>query len=138
MPDHLLLRLKAFFLVSCGLGIAAVSGWAGFAYKIAAEHRLSDQLAEAVAERNAITAQRDAAIHEVEKLRLSQLEASKFSAGGASEYHPGLELNQASSEALPAKDEMAHLVKRIQQRKDIDFSQTGSIRKTNPPRRQAH
>jgi hypothetical protein len=138
MPDHLLLRLKAFFLLSCGLGIAAISGWGGFAYKIAAEHRLSDQLAEAVAERNAIMTQRDAAIHQIEKLRLAQLEATRFSADGASEHSPALEPNKASSDALSAHDQMAHLVQRIQQRKDVDFSQTGSIRKTKPPKRKAH
>jgi len=126
MWDHLLQRLKVFFLLSCGLSVAALSGWGGFAYQAVSAHRLSDQVSSLMAERRSLRAQRDAAIHEIEKLQLD----AKLSAG--SEYDGGLQLHKPRSEALSlsTNDQMAVLVKRIQDRKDIDCSQTGSIRKT--------
>jgi|SRR6476660_3046009 hypothetical protein len=131
MPDHLLQRLKLFFLLSCGLSIAALSGWAGFAYKAVSAHRLSNQVTTLIEDRKSLTAQRDAAIHGFEKLQEAQLEAHL---GAGAEYDGQLQLNKTSSEALSTTDQMAVLAKRVHQRKDVDFSQTGSIRKTKPPR----
>lgn len=126
MWDHLLQRLKLFFLLSCGLSLAALSGWGGFAYQAVSAHRLSDQVSSLMAERKSLTAQRDAAMHEIEKLQLD----AKLNAG--TEYDRGLQLHKPRSEALSTNDQMAVLVKRIQDRKDIDFSQTASIRRTEP------
>jgi hypothetical protein len=133
MPDHLLQRLKIFFLLSCGLSIAAITGWGGFVYKTVSAHQLSDQVISLMAERKSLTVQRDAAVHEIEKLKPAQLEA-KLSAGA--ECDSRLQPNKTSSEASSTSDQMAALVRRIQQRSNLDFSQTGSIRKTDRRSRQ--
>ena len=123
MQDQLLQRLKALFLVCCGLGLAALGGWGGFAYQSSSAHRLSDQVASLVAERNAIKAQRDAALHKVDQLQqppanLTQIDARLNALG--TEYNRLWELAKA---------------KRLQAAKDVDPTPTGSIQKAQPARR---
>jgi hypothetical protein len=123
MQDHLLQRLKALFLVCCGLGVAAVSGWAGFAYQASSAHRFSDQVANLVADRNAMKAQRDAALHKLDQLQqpptnLTQIDA-RLNALGV-EYNRLWEAAKA---------------KRLQSAKAVDPAPTGSIQKAKPAKR---
>jgi hypothetical protein len=120
MEDHLLQRLKAMFLVSCGLGVAAMAGWGGFAYQASSAHRLSDQMASLVAERNAMEAQRDATVHKLDQLEqppanLTQIEA-RLKAVGA-EYNRLWESAKAQ---------------RLKAAKEADSTATGSIQKAQP------
>ena len=123
MQEHLLQRLKAlFFLVFCGLGMAALGGWAGFAYQKSASNRLSAQVASVIADRNAIKAQRDAALNNLNRLQqppgnLAQIDARLTALG--TEYNRLWDLAKA---------------KRLQAA-GVDSTSTGSIRKPDPPRR---
>jgi hypothetical protein len=123
MSDHLLQRLKILFLLACGLGVAALTGWTGFAYKVMSDHRLSDQVAKLARERNAMQAQRDAALNKLEQLQQQpgdqpNIEA-KLSAVGA-EYNRLWQLAKAN---------------RLQSDRQVDSSPTGSFRKIDVQKR---
>jgi hypothetical protein len=123
MQDQLFRRLKALLLVSCGLTVASLGGWAGFAYQTSSAHRLSNQMATLVTDRSAITAQRDAALHKLDQLQqppadLTQIHA-RLSALGT-EYNRLWELAKA---------------KRLEAAKDVDSTPTGSIQKEQTAKR---
>jgi hypothetical protein len=124
-PERLVRRLKFLFLLSCGLGLAALSGWAAFAYKTASATRVSDQMASMVTERDAMKAQRDAALYRLEQLQrppedLAQVDARLNALG--TEYNPLWELAK---------------MKRSQPAKEIDSTATGTVRKASSAK-QAH
>ena len=123
MEDHLLQRIKTLWLVCCGLGIAALAGWAGFAYQVSTAHRVSAEAAKLVSDRDAMKAQRDAALHKLEQLQqppgnLAQINA-RLEALGA-EYNRMWELAKA---------------KRLEAEKTVDAIPTGTIQKAQPATR---
>jgi uncharacterized small protein (DUF1192 family) len=125
LPERLLRRLKLFFLLCCGLGMAALSGWAGFAYKTSSAHRVYDQMVRLAADFDRMKAQRDAALYQLEQLRwppqnLAEIDA-RLGALGA-EYNRLWELAKT---------------KRSQASKELDFTATGTVRKASPDK-QAH
>jgi hypothetical protein len=123
MEDHLLQRIKTLLLACCGLGIAALGGWAGFAYQASTAHRVSAEAAKLVSDRDAMKAQRDAALHKLEQLQqppgnLAQINA-RLEALGA-EYNRMWELAKA---------------KRLEAEKTVDAIPTGTIQKAQPATR---
>ena len=109
MEDHLLQRIKTLLLVCCGLGIAALAGWAGFAYQVSTAHRVSAEAAKLVSDRDAMKAKRDAALNKLEQLQqppanLAQIDA-RLEALGA-EYNRMWELAK---------------VKRLEAAKTVEF-----------------
>jgi len=123
MEDHLLQRIKTLLLACCGLGIAALGGWTGFAYQASTAHRVSAEAAKLVSDRDAMKAQRDAALHKLEQLQqppgnLAQINA-RLEALGA-EYNRMWELAKA---------------KRLEAEKTVDAIPTGTIQKAQPATR---
>jgi hypothetical protein len=123
MDDHVLQRIKALLLLCCGLTIAALAGWGGFAYQASAAHRASAQAANLVANRNAMKEQRDAALYKLEQLQkppanLTQINA-RLEALGA-EYNRLWDLAK---------------VKRLEAAKAVDYIPTGTIQKAPPAAR---
>jgi outer membrane murein-binding lipoprotein Lpp len=121
MPnDPQLQRLKALFLISSGLAVAAISGWGGFAYMTSSANSLSSQVATLVENRNAMRIQRAAALQKLEQLQqpprdLAQIDARLIAVG--TEYNRLWELAKA---------------KRLHASRDVDSAPTGSVQKTEP------
>ena len=121
MPnDPQLQRLKALFLISSGLAVAAISGWGGFAYKTSFANSLSSQVATLVENRNSMRVQRDAALQKLEQLQqpprdLAQIDARLIAVG--TEYNRLWELAKA---------------KRLHASRDVDSTPTGRVQKTEP------
>jgi hypothetical protein len=117
--EHSVRRLKLLFVLCCGLGMAAVSGWTGFAYKTSSASRVSDQIASLVTERDAMKAQRDEALHQLQQLQrppqdLAQVDARLNALG--TEYNRLWELAK---------------MKRSQAVREVDSTATGTVRKAS-------
>ena len=118
MTDLLLQRLEQLFLLSCGLVLATLIGWASFAYMAWSGRHLSDQVSTLAAERTELIAERDDALTKLDQLQrsvgnLEQMEA-KLSAARA-EQNRLVELTESKAQIATAKDEIAGLIKRIKQ-----------------------
>jgi hypothetical protein len=123
LPEPLVRRLKLLFVLACGLGIAAAAGWTGFAYKTSSATRVSEQIASLVTERDAMKAQRDEALYQLEQLQrppqdLAQLEARLNALG--TEYNRLWELAK---------------MKRSQAMKEVDPTATGIVPKASSAKR---
>ena len=118
-PQHLFRRLKRLFVVSCGLGIAALSGWGGLAYKASSANLLSGQIASLIAERNAIKAQRDAALYQLKQLQQPPQDVAQIDAR--------LNALEAEYNRLWTLAKM----KPSKGAKEVDTTATGTIRKAS-------
>jgi hypothetical protein len=132
LRERLLRRLKLFFLLCCGLGMAALSGWAGFAYKTSSAHRVYDQMVRLAADLDGMKAQRDAAVYQRD-VALDQLEQLR---------RPPQDLAQIDARLGALGAEYNHLwelakTKRSQASKEVDSTATGTVRKAWPAK-QAH
>jgi DNA repair exonuclease SbcCD ATPase subunit len=123
LPELLVRRLKLFFVLSCVLAIAAGAGWTGFAYKTSSATHVSEQMASLVTERDAMKAQRDEALQQLEQLQrppqdLAQIDARLNALG--TEYNRLWELAKT---------------KRSQAVKELDSTPTGVVPKASSAKR---
>jgi hypothetical protein len=123
LPELLVRRLRFLFVLACGLGIAAAAGWAGFAYKTFSASRVSEQMASLLTERDAMKAQRDEALHQLEQLQrppqdLAQVDARLNALG--TEYNRLWELAK---------------IKRSKPVKEVDSTPTGIVPKASSAKR---
>jgi zinc resistance-associated protein len=127
---ELVWRTKRSVLIASALAFAAVLGWGSFACSAFAwQGRV-----------NSVTAERDAALAERNRLQesageLAQVEGRLGSA--RFEYSRVVQgWAEAKAKAGVVQQELANLTKRLDQAKDR-VSQTGSIRQAEPPQRPA-
>ena len=126
---HRLHRLERSSLIYCGLGLAAIIGWGNFAHATWSARQLSRDVRTITTERDKAIADRKQVQAKYEQLQrsageLKQLEA-KLDQGN-------VELNRTVRAWAAAQQKLATL-NRLEATKD-GVSQTGSIRKTAPPK----
>jgi chromosome segregation ATPase len=127
---ELISRTKRSVLIASALAFAAVLGWGSLAYSAFTSQ----------GQVNSVTAERDAALAQRDRLQesageLAQVEARLSSA--RVEYSRVVQgWAEAKARAGVVQQELATLTKRLDQAKDR-VSQTGSIRQAEPPQRPA-
>jgi uncharacterized protein HemX len=121
---------KRWPLIGAGLAVVAVIGWGAFGFATLSSSKRA----------TALTAQRDAAVSDLQKLQeaagqLSQVEAKIGSA--RLEYSRAVQgLADVRGRIGAAQQELASVSKRAEPATDR-VSQTGSIRQPEPPKRPA-